>query len=92
MAVFIDSDRNGSPGTLQRSELTPGENGSNGSGHPGPREPLNLARELHGSSPEAVHFTINGENFDQGEGLSDSVQTCMESMMKQLAGLIREFV
>lgn len=90
--IFIDACTGGEPGTVSICPLTP--DGTAGSAatthHVSPSLLLTIARELYGSSPDAVALGVNTTSFDFTEVLSEPIQTAMPAVIGHVNALVRE--
>lgn len=91
LALFVDADGGGEPGTVRVQPLSP-EAGHVASltHHIQPAALLALARELYGRVPQALLVTGAGATFD-GESLSEPGRNALQEICRLIPQLILSF-
>jgi hydrogenase maturation protease len=84
--VFIDASADGEPGQLVSRDLLPSTHEEAFTHHASPAGLLAGAQWLYGKAPEAVLYTVRGESFAFGEGLSRGVRAAVAQVVKAIAG------
>ena len=83
--IFIDASDAGEPGEIRERRLTPAApSPGQFTHHFTPETLLAGARELFGSAPEAVLYTVSGAGFELGEDLSPPVRAGMERLVDKI--------
>jgi hydrogenase maturation protease len=78
--IFIDAAVTGEPGVILERPITPAPDPSGFTHHSTPSALLAASATLFGSSPEATLYSIPGESFEFGEGLTPRVAESLESL------------
>ena len=82
--IFIDTSLEGEPGTVTCRRIGPQDEMSYQSAHiMNPESLLFIAKQLYGASPKAWLLTVTGERFGHGEGLSESVTSALNTLVRQ---------
>lgn len=98
LAVFVDADATGLPGSIEIHEIDPetaarsdadarGEPGAS-SHHVGGGELVALAATLGGRAPRAVAVGIGVADMGMGEGLSPAVEAALPKVVEIVAELV----
>lgn len=83
LVIFIDARRDGTPGEVSSEAVLP-EPPAAFWHHVSPGILLGSAQALYGRSPEAVLFSIAGEEFGYREGLSSVVEAALPDLLNQV--------
>jgi hydrogenase maturation protease len=83
--VFIDASAEGEPGRLQCSTVEPSATAGAFTHHATPAGLLAGAQALYGSAPPAVLYTVRGECFEFGEGVTAAVALALEEVVRAVA-------
>lgn len=92
-AIFIDARANGcQAGALEVLTLKPRAVAPHGlfTHHQTPESLLALCQDLYGRAPHATLFTICGQNFSLGQGLSEVVQAGLLRLVDEVLALLGE--
>ena len=84
LVVFIDAREGGVPGSWKREEIAPGAGRQPFTHHVTPASLVSAAGTLYGCAPRAVLFTMAGESFEFGEGLSLRVAAALPEMLEEV--------
>lgn len=89
LVVFIDAREGGTPGCWKREEVepAPGPGGQSFTHHVTPASLVSAAGTLYGRAPRAVLFSMVGESFAFGEGLSPRVAAALPGMLEEVKAL-----
>ncbi len=91
LALFIDARQGGQPGQLACETLSENAQPTAGYSHDfSPASILNLARELYGKQPRAYLLTLTGQNFGDGDLLSEPVSAALPNLVAKVKSLISE--
>ena len=86
LAVFIDAREGGVPGEWRAEAVLPAPETPRPFTHQvSPATLLTAARTLYGHAPEALLYSMGGESFDYGEGLSAQVAAALPAMLEAIA-------
>jgi hydrogenase maturation protease len=89
LVIFIDAEYLAPVGTLSCRHLTPGAVPPGTFSHYlTPRMLLACVREWYGTCPEAVMFSVSGQSFDCGEGLSPAVAAVLPELLGRICALV----
>ena len=93
LAIFIDARQGGTPGEVNCVAVSQGEGEQqpplgSGTHDISPRVILELAGKLYGNSPLAYLLTVSGEDFDDGESLSQAVASALPNVIAVARNLI----
>src|SRR5207248_11128227 len=88
LVIFIDASREGEPGELICSEVTPQLVPVRFSHELSPEAVLALSKYMYGVSPPAFLVSLCGERFTLGEGLSPLIA----SQLPRLVDLVTQLV
>ena len=92
LALFVDAERYGEPGTVRVRQLWPNAaNAASLTHHVQPAALLALARELYGHAPEALLVTGAGATFESREGLSEQGRSALQEICRIVPRLIVDF-
>ena len=84
LVVFIDAGEGGTPGSWKREEIAPDAGGQPFTHHVTPASLVSAAGTLYGRAPRAVLFSMAGESFEFGEGLSPRVAAALPEMLEEV--------
>jgi hydrogenase maturation protease len=88
LVIFIDAEQGQPAGQVRCRQIA----ASNGTGafshHMTPGNLLAAARELFGSSPEAILFSVGAERFDCSDRLSESVAAALPELIERVGELV----
>ncbi|MGO9379005.1 MAG: hydrogenase maturation protease [Dissulfurispiraceae bacterium] len=92
LAIFIDAHVGGSPGTLKEEAISP-DTAVPGSfsHHMRPGVLLGCVQALYSRHPDAVIYSITGQSFDFGEGLSSAVEAALPILINKVLAKIAQF-
>lgn len=84
LVVFIDAGEGGAPGSWKHEEIAPDAGGQPFTHHVTPGSLVSAAGTLYGRAPRAVLYSMAGESFEFGEGLSLSVAAALPKMLEEV--------
>lgn len=84
LVVFIDAAADLPPGKISRRPVQPLEQTYSMTHHFSPAGLLSLARQVYGRCPQALLFTIGGEDFSHRQELSRTVQAACRRVVRQV--------
>ena len=79
--VFIDASADGEPGELRCGVVVASTNAEAFTHHATPAGLLAGAQSLYGCAPPAVLYSVRGESFEFGEGLTAGVRKALEDLV-----------
>jgi hydrogenase maturation protease len=82
--IFVDARIGNQPGDIAHEVLSPSVRMESPGHHLHPSRLMGLAQTLYGRSPSAQLFTITGQTFDPGEGLSAVVRAKLPELVAQV--------
>ncbi len=85
LALFVDAERGGKPGSVRCQAVSSDAPDSDFSHQLTPAALLALAQNLYGTSPVAFEITMCGEGFDVGEGLSPICEAALPRLVEAIA-------
>jgi hydrogenase maturation protease len=91
LVLFIDAREGSPPGDIRCEAIHLDDAPSEASLHSHDLRPvtiLQLAMELYGFSPRAFLLTVAGEQFEDGDSLSEAVRSAMPKLIAQVKTLI----
>lgn len=88
LVVFIDAGEGGAPGSWKREEVAPDSGRQPFTHHVTPASLVSAAGALYGRAPRAVLFSMAGESFAFGEGLSPRVAAALPGMLEEVKALL----
>jgi len=91
LTVFVDASASGLPGDIRRLDLDHKAKPAALGHELDPAALLALARSVYDREPPAALFTIAGEDFGLGEGLTPAVAAAVDTAIIEIARLIDEF-
>ena len=77
LAVFVDAEAHGTPGTLSCERITGSEADLRFSHDITPATLVQFAKTLYGRAPEALLLCVAGKGFEHGEALSPEVASAV---------------
>lgn len=92
LVVFIDAKEGGPPGAIH-CETIHLDKASRSSIHTHDLSPaaiLQLANELYGKAPRAFLVTVSGQQFQDGDSLSEPVSSALPNVIARIKKLISE--
>ncbi len=89
--VFLDARANGVPGEIRVSPVVPGGESSPLAHSVAPSTLLALGLHLYGRTPPALLVTVTGEVFDLGEGLSEIVESSLETAVDRVVSAVKHW-
>ena len=87
--IFIDASAEGEPGELRCGPVEASTSAEAFTHHATPAGLLAGARALYGSAPPALLYTVRGECFEFGEGLSPAVQAALDRLLRLIPATFR---
>jgi hydrogenase maturation protease len=84
LVIFIDATAGGEPGAIVREEIEPAAPEGAFTHQVAPATLLHAAQVLYGSTPRALLYSIGGEVFDFGEGLTAPVASAVQRVCAQI--------
>jgi hydrogenase maturation protease len=91
LVLFLDARQGGQPGELSCETLGEDAGQKSASSHDfSPASVLKLAQELYGKQPRAYLLTLTGQNFEDGEVLSERVFAALPGLVAKAKSLISD--
>ena len=93
LVVFIDAREGGSAGEIHCEAIHLDPDGSRSLSHTHDLSPtaiLQLANELYGKAPPAFLLTVSGQDFQDGDSLSEPVSSALPNVIARVRKLISE--
>ena len=88
LLLLIDAAQSGTPGAITAHEVAPGLSLPDLTHYLDPPALLAAAQALYGRAPRALLFTVAGQSFAFGEGLSPVVQAALPELLDRLEAAI----
>jgi hydrogenase maturation protease len=88
--IFIDAAAEGTPGTIRRQEVTTAASSSSLVHHLTPAALLGMVAALFGDQPQAILYSVSGENFAHGLPLSPRIQAVLPALVTAILNDCRE--
>lgn len=91
LVVFIDAKEGGPPGEIRCEAIHLDKDGSGSLIHTHDLSPatiLQLANELYGKAPRGFLLTVSGQQFDDGDFLSEPVSSALPKVIARVRKLI----
>ncbi len=82
--IFIDAAATGEPCTIQRRTISPIPAPGGFTHHSTPDALLALSLTLFGAAPDAILYSIPGQSFAIGEGLTPAVEQVLDKLVSEL--------
>lgn len=83
--IFIDAAEGGTPGEIRCERVLPDSPAAASlTHHLTPSQLLTLSALLYGHSIEGILFTVVGQDFEHGEGLSPTLQAVFPVLLAQI--------
>jgi hydrogenase maturation protease len=93
LVVFIDAGEGGSAGEVHCEAIHLDRGASRSSIHTHDLSPtaiLQLSNELYGKAPRAFLLTVSGQDFQDGDSLSEPVSSALPNVIARVKKLISE--
>ena len=89
--ILIDASVEGIPGEVRKEMIRPSDDMTAAfTHHVDPQTLLTMTKQLYGTQPEAVLFTICGADFGHGEELSPAVQAAVPALLQQIHSILTQ--
>lgn len=88
--IFIDARTGAVPGAIECARVEPVPDAGPLMHHVSPAGLLAASWGLYGRHPEAVLFSVAGDCFDYGEGLSPAVQAAVPALLARILYHVKE--
>jgi len=88
LVIFVDADSEGMPGEYKSYRIVPAGDMSSFTHQTNPASLLAASKELYGTYPDAMMFSVVGNCFDYGEVLSTAVANAVPQVIRKIERLI----
>ncbi len=82
VVVFIDASEEGQPGKLIRRDVAASAHAAAFTHHASPAGLLAGAKLLYGATPQALLYTVRGQDFEFGQQLSGPVERAVDELVE----------
>jgi len=88
LVIFVDAGLEGIPGEYENYRIVPAGDMSSFTHHTNPASLLAGSKELYGTSPDAVMFSVCANRFNYGEVLSTVVASAVPQVLRKIERLV----